>query len=148
MKTRTTNWICSVLLIILIVLQFMPFWHYGDPEKATSINGYVWMPTDHTDLEKWLSTEAEGASVSAGHLVLMPMLVFVLGVVAVILSIMYSNHVYSLLAPATAGCIGAIGYLKDAAFRLGSNWGVHSVLCIVIALLAIYGFISGLKETK
>ena len=148
MKTKTTCWICAVLLLVLIVLQFIPFWHYGEPEKATSINGYVWMPTDHTDLEKWLASEAEGANVTAGHLVLMPLLVLVLGVAAIILCFVQSDNVYSLLAPGVAGCIGAIGYLKEAALHLGSNWGIHLTLCIVIVLLAAGGFICGIRERK
>lgn len=148
MKVKTSCRICAALLLLLIVLQFTPFWHLGEPEKSVSLNGYVWMPTDHKDLENWLASEAEGANVTAGHLVAMPLLVLVLGVATIILCIMQSDNVYSLLAPCAAGCIGMIGYLKEAALHLGSNWGVHLALCIVIMLLAVWGFICGIREGK
>ena len=40
-KGMLVNVLCAVLMAILLVLQFVPFWHYGEAGENCSIGGYV-----------------------------------------------------------------------------------------------------------
>jgi len=53
-RTSACNLICALLMIILLVLHFAPFWTYGENGETASIQGYVWFPTDHGALEKYI----------------------------------------------------------------------------------------------
>lgn len=70
MKTRITkiaNILACVLILVSMVLTFLPYWHYVGTEqvvndegkkvkvevqKDASINGYVWMISNHKELTK------------------------------------------------------------------------------------------------
>ena len=60
--------VCSVLMLAILVLMFVPFWSYVgeneetfEPEtRTTSINGYLWFPSDHKGIEDMFNEPIEG----------------------------------------------------------------------------------------
>ena len=53
---RICNYICVVLMLVILIFQFMPFWHYTDDEETfdTSIQSYVWFPGEYRELDDYL----------------------------------------------------------------------------------------------
>lgn len=147
-KTRLFNFICAALMLMLLVLQFTPFWHYGDPEQTVSIQGYVWLPSNHGALEKQLQAELEDSSFTVENIIAMPILVMILGVVGIVFCLIKSENAFISLLPAFAGLIGTWGYLAGAAFHQGRGWGLHLVLCVIILALGFISVAGGIKERK
>lgn len=142
------NLVSAALLIVLLVLQFTPFWHFdGETEQSSSIQSYVWFPDDHKELDSYL-TEACGENYSLNSIVAMPVLVLALGAVGVVLCAVKSNRWQVSMLPAACGLVGAWGYLSRAAYHLGSGWGFHLVLCIAVTILAAAAIALGLRETN
>lgn len=132
-KSRIFNIICIVLMGVLLVLHFMPFWSYDG--MSTSIQSYIWFPTDHAALESYLSGQVGGAY-SINSILLMPIIVLVTTVVGIILNIAMSDNLFVSLVPLGCGLVGIWGYLSKAAFQLGTNWGLHLAVCVAMAAAA------------
>lgn len=132
-KSRIFNIICIVLMGVLLVLHFMPFWSYDG--MSTSIQSYIWFPTDHAALESYLSGQV-GGEYSINSILLMPIIVLVTTVVGIILNIAMSDNLFVSLVPLGCGLVGIWGYLSKAAFQLGTNWGLHLAVCVAMAAAA------------
>lgn len=147
-RTSICNIVCAVLMVILLVLQFMPFWTYGEEEAMTSsIQGYIWFPTEKGDLENYLQAQTS-PEFTINDILVMPIVVLVAGAVGVVLCLIKPDNMLVSLLPAACGLVGIWGYLSKAAFRLGANWQLHLVLCIAILAAAAISLLSGLKEIK
>lgn len=129
---RVMNIVCALLALALIVLQFIPYWHFGEGEAA-SISGYIWMPSDHNDLAKYFE-ESLGEKVDINNELGTPILVLVLGLAAAGLCCWKPQGMLPSLCGAAQGLAGVVGYLSSPVLRLGSLWGLH--LALSIALLA------------
>lgn len=141
------NLVSAALMLVLLILQFTPFWHFdGESEQSSSIQSYVWFPEDHKELDSYLS-ESCGVDYSLNSIVAMPVLVLVLGAVGVVLCIMKGRHWATALLPAACGLVGTWGYLSRAAYHLGSGWGFHLVLCIAVLILGVSAAVLGVRET-
>ncbi|MBR5547182.1 MAG: hypothetical protein IKU70_09435 [Clostridia bacterium] len=145
-RGMTVNVICAVLMAILLVLQFVPFWHYGEAGESCSISGYIWFPSDHKELESWLISQAEDHDLNS--FVGMPILVLVLSVVGSIFCLLKADQNWVGLFPLACGAAGAVAYLTIPALRLGVGWTWHLLLCIVLAVLGGYGLMQQVKEMK
>jgi len=147
-RTSVCNVICAVLLLILLVFQFTPFWHYGeDASIATSINGYIWFPTENTQLENYLK-EQLNSDFSVESILAMPIIVLLAGAIGFVLCLIKADNPIVSLLPAAAGAVGVWGYLTKGAFKLGANWQIHLILCFAILVIALVSLISGLKDIK
>lgn len=128
-KAKICNILCIVLMGVLLVLHFMPFWSYDG--ISTSIQTYVWFPTEHADLGTYIAGQV-GGDYNINSIVLMPVLVLVLTVIGIVLCIIKSENLFVGLLPLGCGLIGIWGYLSKAAFRLGTNWVLHLMVCIAM----------------
>lgn len=132
-KSRIFNIISIVLMGALLVLHFMPFWSYDG--MSTSIQSYVWFPTDHAALETYIAGQV-GGEYSINSIILMPIIVLVTTVAGMILNIMFNDNLFVSLVPLGCGLVGVWGYLSKAAFRLGGNWSLHLIVCIAMVAAA------------
>lgn len=132
-KSKICNIIGIILMGALLVLHFMPFWSYDG--MATSIQSYVWFPTDHAALESYISGQI-GGSYSINSIVLMPVIVLVTIVIGIIMCIIMSDNLLVGLLPLGCGLVGIWGYLSKAAFQLGTNWSLHLIICIIMVVVA------------
>lgn len=143
-STSVLNVVCAVLMLILLVLQFLPFWSYGDPSVSVSIQEYIWFPGDHTGLDKEL-TALVSADYSINDVLLMPILTLVLGAVGIVMCLFKSSNSRISLLPTACGLVGAFGYLTGAAFQVGSGWALHLVVCLLLVCAGLACLLSGRK---
>ena len=117
---RICNYICVVLMLVILVFQFLPFWHYSTEEEsfATSIQTYIWFPGECRDLDDYLAEQTGNEDIEAGQILGMPILVLVRG------------------------------FLSTPAFQLGSNWVVSLVLCIAVLLVSLVSLLTLAKKEK
>lgn len=143
--TPTLNVICAILMLVLLVMQFMPFWTYGDPATSVSIQGYIWFPGNHTGLDQALK-ESVSADYSINDVLLMPILTLVLGAAGIVLCLLKSANPFVSLLPAACGLAGTWGYLTGTAFHVGSGWVFHLILCIVLLALGLISLLSSRQK--
>ena len=137
------NLLCAVLMAVLLVLQFMQFWTVEDTQ--VSIGGYVWLPSDHKDLESQFSAQFEDYTIN--DTIVMPILILVLAAVGIVLSIVKVNSPLCALLPAACGLVGTIGYLIQPVFRLGSGWALHCLFSVAMLAVAAVTLATGLRRT-
>ena len=142
-KVKALNIAAACLMILMLVLQFTPFWQYPllsskteQTEKTVSIQGYVWFPDNHKDLDKALRAQTEDPSFKVGKIVGMPILELVLCTVGAVFCFLRSKYSLTLLFPIAAGATGIYGYLKPA-FRVGTLWTVHFSYCVLLLAAGI-----------
>lgn len=138
------NLLCALLCAVLLVLQFVPFWAEGDGQ--VSIGGYIWFPSDHKTLDSQLSAAIEGYSISSA--VPMAVLLLVLSAVGIVLCILKMNNALSALVPLACGLVGTFGYLLHPAYRMGSGWQLHCLVCVAMAALAAVALAAGLRRMR
>ncbi len=136
------NLICAALMLCMLVLQFMPFWHFED--QAVSINRYVWFPTEHSDLEAFLASCIDGFKVN--HIVIVPALQLLSAAVGIVVCVLKRGSRAACLLPLLCGGLGAYGYLTMPALQLGKGWALHLVVSILMAVAGLVPFIAALKS--
>lgn len=150
-KNKLVNWTCIALMAIMIVLQFMPFWCYGDQETQTaSINGYIWFPNDHKELNHYLKTIA-GSDFEVDQILLMPIFNLLAGFFGILLCLTKPHTPIIKILPAACGLVGLWGYLTEPVFRLGTNWGIHLLVCAALLIVAggfLFCYIRDIKNGR
>ncbi len=167
-STRIINWICVLLILVMVALLFTPYWQYTTKEKneegkrvevtkTISISDYVWFPRDHKDMtsefedlyEDIYGTPPKGATKEEkeawpkfwiNDLVLMPALVLVLGVVVGLISLWYSKVPFSAALALLLGSFSVYGYLTRPEFKLGDPT-VHIAVGAATAALGLVGIV-------
>lgn len=142
-RTKTCNYVCALLTLCLLILQFTPFWHYGS--DSISINGYVWLEPGNTEIASWFASQL-GSAININSVVITSVLVLLLGVAGVVLCIMKSDISFISLLPAVSALSGIYAFAFKPEFRLGSTWILQLVLCIAILAMAVITVIAGNKE--
>lgn len=164
-STRIINWISVLLILVMVVLLFTPYWTYETKEKnpetgkredvvkEISINEYVWFPREHKDMTKEFealypeipkkATEEEIAQIPQfwiNDLVLMPVLVLLVGVVMGAISLWHPDSPFSCLLALALGALGAYGYITRPEFWLG-NPMPHIIVSCITAAVGLVGFV-------
>ena len=151
--------IFGVLMLVILVFQFLPFWHYSTEGEsfATSIQTYIWFPGECRDLDDYLAEQTGNEDIEAGQILGMPILVLVSGAVGIVLCLIKAKSAIVSLLPAICGISGIWGFLSTPAFQLGSNWvvslvrdgvfaGVGGVVVFLPQILLIFLFLSILED--
>ena len=142
-RTKVFNYVCAGLTLILLVLQFTPFWNYNG--QSASINGYVWLKPQDTTILSWFTSQL-GTSVNVNSVVISSVLILLLGAAGVILCVMKSHISLIALLPASASLCGIYAFALKPVFRLGSTWIIQLVLCIAILAAAILTIAGSFKK--
>lgn len=142
---KICNIISAVLLLSLLVCQMMPFWQVDD--HGVSIQGYVWFPEDHTEILDYFKAEANPMT-TVNDIVLMPIIVIISGILGIFLCISKSDNVWCACLPGICAIAGIVGYLCVPAFRLGSFWVFHLILCFAVLAIAVATVICWVKNKK
>lgn len=142
-KSKICSYASVVLMAVLLILQFSGFWSYDG--MSTSIQKYLWFPTDHDVLAEYISS-ALGVSHNINDIVFMPFMVLLLGVIGIAVCAVKPAHAAGSLLPLAAGVIGAWGYLTKAPFQLGTNWILHLIVCILLIVTSVLTYVFLLKN--
>lgn len=145
----------ALLLLVLLILQFMPFWQYpgtietenpetGKKEKQeamleTSIQNYVWFPEDNKDCTKYLESAPNEDNFACGNIVLFPALTLILALACVVCTIIKPDHQFLFIFPLAAGALGVWSLMKQPVFALG-NTTLYVVQMVISAVLVVLGF--------
>lgn len=135
--TKAWNTVCAVLILVLLVTQFLPFWHYGTPDQTVSISSFVWLLTDHDAVSGALS-EATGAAVTVNTVFAPAVLLLCFGVASLALILWKSESGLVAAVPLLTAAMGFWQYLGKSAYRLGDGWVLHFALCAVLAAVSMW----------
>lgn len=141
-RLRTFNLIVAVLIVVLNILTFLPFWRCGG--ESVSINGYVWTPTEHSSLETAMAEEL-GEKIDINEIVRMPALMVLPGWIGLALCLIKSDSPLQMIATLPFGVLGLIGYLGCDALRLGSFWWLMAALSAAVIAVDLIG-LAAMKE--
>ena len=139
--SRIFNYVCVVLMLLLLITQFLPFWHCtcakackGD--DMLSISGYVWFPSDHKD---GLTKDIKGAikDFKVADVVLTPVLILVASVLGIFFCVIKADKPWTGIFPFIAGLSGTIGYLIDPVLKMGQNWQLHLIASVLVLLASL-----------
>lgn len=144
-KSKICNIIGILLMGMLVILHFMPFWSYDG--MSTSIQSYTWFPTKHTELESYIVGQI-GGEYNINNIVLMPIIVILSTIVGIVLNIKMSENFLVSMVPLGCGLVGAWGYITKPVFQLGTNWTLHLAVCIAMVAVAVLKVIFLAKKNK
>lgn len=126
------NIVCALLMLAVLALQFAPYWHYGEAgEMSASIGQYVWFPTDYKDLDSHIAQQV-GGDYSINQMVLTPIVLLVLSAAGAVLGLMKPGAKATAIVPTVCSLAGVWGYLTSPALKLGSTWGGHLAVCVLL----------------
>ena len=135
---------CAALMALLLVLQFLPFW--SCETQTVSILGYICEPLEFGDI-----TVAIGDAVPdfvVNNIVLQPVLIFLLSLAGTVCCLIWRKNPLTALIPAACGLIGIWSFSTNPALQLGSNWGLHLLVCILILAAAVISVILNFQTIK
>lgn len=153
---RIANIIVSVLMLALIVMLFMPYWHTGT--QSVSINGYTWMPDNYPELQEYFVEDAidkgllevddpndyvveDEAKLLINGIVTAPVMILVLGVLTVVMCCIKSKSVFASVVALVTGGIGGYRFATNAQLAYGSLHTVMLVLLIAAAVVGLAGVV-------
>lgn len=129
---------CALVLVLLLITQFVPFWQDG--EMSVSISSYVWFPQDNKAVTTYLQGFL-GSGFDVGDMVAGPVALVVGSLVSLWMCLFMQSKWITPIVTALTGLVGTIGYLATPALQLGSLWGLHlglSILLLVLAAVTIW----------
>ena len=135
--TKAWNAVCALLILVLLVTQFLPFWHYGEPDKTVSISSFVWLLTDHDAVSGSLS-EAMGETVTVNTVFAPAVLMLCFGVVSLAMILWKTDSGLVTAIPLLTALVGFWQYLGKRVYRLGNGWVLHLTLCVVLAAVSAW----------
>lgn len=147
-KTQTyltvTAWLCTGLLLVLLVLQFLPNWSAnGD---TTSVNGYVWRITVHTGLQDWFASQIAGYDIT--QTIVMPILQLVFAFFGIVVFLIKRNEWFVSVFGIACGLTGLWGCITRPEFQLGSLWGAFLGVNVLLTLAGLAALVLNIYRSR
>ena len=165
---------CALIMLVILALMFVPFWSYTgtnedtfEPEdRITSINGYLWFPSDHSELEDAFNEYEEGGlnalyeaspmnfdengyleDIDANKIAFPIGFQILFGAFGIAACLWKPKANAIALLPICCGLAGIYGYLVIPALRMGPAglWITSLVLACIAIVLGIVRLIFGAK---
>lgn len=133
------NAVCVLLLAVLLVLQFTPFWELDG--QQISIGSYIWFPTEHSDLTGYIQEETVNPDYRIDSLVLPSIVQLVIPAAGIFLFLYNREGIFVQICAAVSGLVGIWSFLCKPAFRLGTIWYVHLILVILLLIAGIVSLV-------
>lgn len=146
-RTRTMSVLCAAVLLVMTVLQFVPYWNFTTEagDASCSLGGYVWFPRRHKDLTAYLQGQL-GADFTVDRVYAMPAIQLITGLLGIAFLLLKPALPVGGICASVCGIAGLWGYLTNPALRLGGGWALHllvSALVIVAGVLSIMACFKG-----
>lgn len=144
-QLKMMNFICMALMLVVLILQFVPFWSANG--KGISISSYIWFPIDNeTNIALGDSFKATFADYNINSIVLVAVGQLVAGVIGVVLSVVKRNNPFIAIAPIICGIFGVWAFIAKPVYRLGTAWGLHLAVDIILLVVAIYTLVINIRS--
>ena len=159
---RVLNYCGSLLMLVILILQFMPFWNcsdcksHKDVDKMVSIAEYVWLPDHHkpiaedmTELFKSIYGEnivdAKGKpfKFEVSQISTQLIVAFICGVLAPIAGVLFSRKTLPLLLPLVGSVATLMIFLMSPVMQAGQNWIISVIVAGVCAAVSGAGIVIG-----
>lgn len=128
------NTILAVLCLLMLILQFLPFWNDG--ETVCSMQEMLWFPNDQNGIPGYIS-EQTGVSFNIDSVVWLTLVTFITSIFGAIFSLTKNASGWPAVFPAVGGFCAVWNYLSRAALQLGNIWGLHLAVGICQCLLGV-----------
>ena len=128
---KTVNWICALLMALLLILHVTPFWSVEG--EGISLLDYWCFPDDHSNLTSWLDDSLGGFDIS--EIVFWILFIVIFCVVGIYVGIKNREKVMGHLVPAGIGFLGILFCICEPAFRMGQVWVLHLILYLALLVL-------------
>ena len=163
-RTRVLNYICAALLVLLIGMQFIPYWSSG--EGTLSIAHQVWLPnnSDKASMSTWLVEEVSQTTdkfaqeakeqKSKENIVISNAIahpaaaMLLLGIFGTIFCILKSKVSWMSIFALACGIIGLYAFCFNPAYALGSTRILYIIVSAVITLVALLNLVLGVIKKK
>lgn len=134
----------AIIMLLMVALTGLPYFSYDG--GSVSISSYVWFPYEHAEFETYLAGQFEGYEINS--VIGTPIFLQVSGVIGAALLIWLNGKRFAPLVPLCYGAIGTVGYLTSGFLRLGSAWGLHLALLVILVGLGALGLYWQLREAR
>lgn len=141
------NIVCALMMLVLLILQFTPFWQYGEEGASASIGAYVWFPTENAAVGTAIK-EAVGDDFTIESIVGVAVLLLLLSAAGIAACLIKMNSPVVSALPVACGLVGLYSFLTKPALRLGMNWGFQLALCIAMLIIGAVSLGSMLAGRK
>lgn len=142
-RIRVANCICVGLAMVLVVLQFIPFWGCyqcntcGDG-KIISINEYIWFANNHKAGLTSVLKNYYFPDYRVMDVVPISVLIQVASLLALVMCINRPAKLTASVFALIAGIACVVGYLTQPVYQMGQLWQLHLAVG-VMTLLAVLG---------
>jgi len=143
-RTRTLSVLCAATLLVMLVLQFVPYWHVDG--EAFSIQKLIWFPGQCGDLSAFLSGHI--SDFFLGDMVAAPLLLLVSGVTGMACCLLWMRSPFPVLLAAVCGLCGIWGFGFMPALQLGGSCMLQLLLSIVLLICAAGSLVLNLLPAK
>lgn len=160
--TALCNIVCAVLLVVMLVMLFQPFWScedcksHKDAQDEVSIAEFLWRPKQHDKLADDLTDyykeiygrnyrDASGRKFQFRANEILPSMLtaFLASVVGIIFCVLLRKHFWTAAFPLVAGLGGILGFTMCPALLIGKNVQTHLIVAIVVSAVAAISLILG-----
>lgn len=141
------NYICAGTAMVLVVLQFIPFW--GCYQCSTcgegrilSINEYIWLAKNHKDGLTAVLREYYIPGFQASQVVPTSVLMQVASLIALAMCFIRPAKFTATFFALAAGVTCVTGYLTQPVYQMGQMWQLHLAVGVatLLAALGVYLF--------
>lgn len=129
--------VCAFLLLIMLILQFVPFWHYEG--GAASISTYLWFSTKNVAVTSMLKA-ALGKTFEVGQIVIGCIAVLASTLAGLVTCIFGQKSIGAPMTAILAGVVGIAAYLLVPALQQGAFWYVHLAVSVLITAMGAVTF--------
>ena len=123
---------CVVLSIVMVALQFLPFWEIEG--KMYSISDLVWFIYKYPEFTGFL--KGLNPTNSVNQAVVVPLFVLI-SCIATFLAVFMSKTKGYVIAPLCCFLVTVGGYLIKAELRAGNLWFLHLIPAVAMGVLAV-----------
>ena len=163
-RTKVLNYICAALMVLLIGIQFVPYWSSGD--GSLSIAHHVWLPdnSDKASMSNWLIEEASKTTdlykeqakeqksqekiVISNAIAHPSAAIFLLGIFGTIFCLLKSKISWMSIFALACGIIGLYAFCFSPVYALGSTRVIYIIVSAVTTLVALLNLILGVVKKK
>lgn len=160
--TSLWNFVCALLLVVTLVMQFQPFWtcedckSHKDTTEDVSIAEYFWLPKHHDELTEDLTDhykeiygrnyrDANGKKFKfrANEILPTALTAFVGSVVGIVCCVLLRKKFWISAIPLVVGIAGIMGFTTCPALQIGKNAQTHLIIAVVVTAVAAISLILG-----